>query len=699
LQEWKQPTTYDEILEFLDQLEFYESDDLDKRYSAEDQERINVFLINLAEEGILPGDEEEKLALEKDIANLLYSKECPFAYASSDCSEFELVPAIFEDSLVYDIVPCGKISRSWKKTKKFIKDHKKEIIIGAVVVVAVTCVVVGVVAASAACTATAAGAATASGSSRKSSETSSIEDVSSSSSTEKLSLETPILKSAMDEQVSSFKENIAREQFFATNQPNEGLSWEEKGRVLGSVFANDSLNALHYQLSSSPDFSRELQNIHLQTSFLAQFEESASPIDVAHVEIDKKFFTECASHFSHPTPNSDFNTLSYIMLGEKALDAGYYEEAVSDFSKAIQSRSLDPLTFLERSVAYFNLGEYELSLEDFQRFTTPTDQIHHTVFELCQGFTETLPKGIYESGKTGLLFTIGSVREPYQTLIQIKDSFCYLFQLAKQDEWGLVGEALVPEIFKLIKEWDELSPHERGERLGYVFGKYGGDITTPGAVAKVANKSTKVARELTMISKNLHKAEGLLLVETAAGVGNTAKIAEVIEAGTQTACFAEELGFTAKEMGQLKQAGKLEATVARNYEHLSLPMKESVALYKEAQGFLKQYAKKPMPEFRVRELIHETGIPTFPRPKGIPEKYLVMISDKGAGMKYVDPKDAGTYVRIMPGKPHSPFPYQQKPYVNQRVNGSSIDKYGNPVLNDSLEAHIPIEEFIYKGSK
>ena len=51
-QEWKQPTTYDGILEFLDELEFYEAEDLDKRYSYRDQMRINVFLANLSEEGI-----------------------------------------------------------------------------------------------------------------------------------------------------------------------------------------------------------------------------------------------------------------------------------------------------------------------------------------------------------------------------------------------------------------------------------------------------------------------------------------------------------------------------------------------------------------------------------------------------------------------------------------------------------------------
>ena len=103
-----------------------------------------------------------------------------------------------------------------------------------------------------------------------------------------------------------------------------------------------------------------------------------------------------------------------------------------------------------------------------------------------------------------------------------------------------------------------------------------------------------------------------------------------------------------------------------------------------------------MPEGAARELIHQVGIPTFPRPEGIPKDFLVSISGKGAGMKYVHPTNEHTYVRIMPGKPHSSFSYQQRPYVNQRINGRSLDKNGKVILNDFPEAHMPLEEFIYR---
>jgi hypothetical protein len=152
-------------------------------------------------------------------------------------------------------------------------------------------------------------------------------------------------------------------------------------------------------------------------------------------------------------------------------------------------------------------------------------------------------------------------------------------------------------------------------------------------------------------------------------------------------------------MGQLKKAGHLENVVANTLECFSKnpALRESFELFKKSKDFLKPYTKEFMPEIQCRELIHKTGIPTFPRPKGIPENFKIKISNKGSGMKYIHPENEGTYIRVMPGKPHSPNFYQQKPYINRRIDGKSLDKFGNIVENASPEAHISIEDFIYKG--
>ncbi len=52
----------------------------------------------------------------------------------------------------------------------------------------------------------------------------------------------------------------------------------------------------------------------------------------------------------------------------------------------------------------------------------------------------------------------------------------------------------------------------------------------------------------------------------------------------------------------------------------------------------------------------------------------------------------------MPGKPHSPFPYQRKPYVIQTSDGKTLDQFGNVVSSKSPEVHMPLQEFIYRNN-
>ncbi|NGX37473.1 MAG: hypothetical protein K1000chlam2_00629 [Chlamydiae bacterium] len=65
-------------------------------------------------------------------------------------------------------------------------------------------------------------------------------------------------------------------------------------------------------------------------------------------------------------------------------------------------------------------------------------------------------------------------------------------------------------------------------------------------------------------------------------------------------------------------------------------------------------------------------------------------------MIYIHPEHTHTSIRVMPGKPHSKYPHQQKPYVICRKNGKTLDKFGKIVNSTAPEAHIPIEEFIFK---
>ncbi len=492
-------------------------------------------------------------------------------------NEYMIIPAVLNGYSGYNIVQCGKISKAWKKTKKFCKKHKKAIIIGAVVVVAVAAVTVAVVAAgSAAAASSAAGAAGAAGaaasgsgsgssSSSKSESSGNSSAAPSGSQTQPSSNDIPIFKSAMEEEISSFKENLAQENFFQPSTAGQGLSLEETGRAIGPIFAHDSFNHFNDHLSSYPQFSQEVQDIASQYDFSLPSRATNNPVDFGHNEIDRRFASNSGPIFSDPAKEMNFNALSYQMRGEAARSYGYYGQSVNDFTKAINMNPTDPTPYLQRSASYFDMGQYNKSIEDFNHFAAQVEKdpekLPFSTPEFTLGFAKGLPKGVYESGKGIMLFLGDLVTHPIHTATQMYDALSTLARLARDDEWGVIGEVLSPEIHQLVTQWDTLPSDKRGELAGYAFGKHGADIAAPGAVAKIASKSAKSARELAAVLKNLQKAEGTLVLETAAGVGNTAKVGEIINAGKASSFIGEELGFTAKEMGQLQKAGKLEQAI------------------------------------------------------------------------------------------------------------------------------------------
>ena len=50
----------------------------------------------------------------------------------------------------------------------------------------------------------------------------------------------------------------------------------------------------------------------------------------------------------------------------------------------------------------------------------------------------------------------------------------------------------------------------------------------------------------------------------------------------------------------------------------------------------------------------------------------------------------------MPGNPKSPNPIQQKPYVIQRKGDKAYNKKGSLIEKNSIEAHIPLDEFKFQ---
>ncbi|MEM8628891.1 MAG: hypothetical protein AAGF04_02300 [Chlamydiota bacterium] len=681
---WELPDTYDGVLQMVHNLD---SGEFMEERSLEEAGQALRYLALLAREGALPNQPARNVEMEEKIQGILCDHEILFAFSESHALyDKASLSQYLEESC--NIVPCGGLSSFWKNVKNFVKEHKKEIIIGTILVVAAVTVTAGVLAVHAANSPT------------HSPSPSSAKDDAAFQEEEPSALAT-----ALEESATTFKSQIIEQEFFEPPASGEGLSLKETGRALGLVYAYDHLNQFQ-KLSYTPQFRRDLNTLEEAFAYTPPLNAIKEPLDFGFEEIDRRFANYVDPYALDPPVLEDLPncaTRSYQMRGEAARYYGFYGESIENFTKAIELSPKQPLSYLQRSIAHFDAKNYEESAVDFLLFEKLLESSskepsleEFSLGNFTCGFARGLPTGIYESGTGTLLFLSNLISEPIQTAHQMYTATLTLVDLARSEEWDLMAEYLCPEIHQLVLEWDTLSSDKRGELAGYAFGKHGANILMPSAIGKVAKKSAKGARRLRSALKRVERSEELIVIETAARSGKSVEIGHIFNKGKDSLFLGEELGISIPEMARLKKAGKLEETLKRTMRHLSFSDQESLHLFSQAEKSLRRY-KGFRPESEVRKLIHNEGICTFPRPAGIPKDYRVKISDNGCGMKYVHPKHTHTSIRVMPGKPHSQWSSQRRPYVIIMKNGDVLDNAGNLVLIDTFEAHIPVEEFVFIG--
>ena len=218
--------SYDDVINLINELE---SGELEKKYSVSDLERLSCLFAYLAREGLLPNEVEEGYILEQDIEDLLAPEDSSYTYAFAltQGSDYLLIPTFFDG--YGEVFLCKTwIHKKWDQVKKFVKKHKKAIIIGTAVVVGAA-IIVGAVALT---TASAAGAGALAAKSLKE-----RQDPKAKEEKEKIgyraygfselmeshrgrflqTAEDPAVQAAVEEEIDSFKENIAKEQFFETS--------------------------------------------------------------------------------------------------------------------------------------------------------------------------------------------------------------------------------------------------------------------------------------------------------------------------------------------------------------------------------------------------------------------------------------------------------------------------------------------------
>ncbi len=359
-----------------------------------------------------------------------------------------------------------------------------------------------------------------------------------------------------------------------------------------------------------------------------------------------------------------FLSKTYLLKGKSENELGLYNDAIKSLYEVLKKDPRNKEAYFERAQAYFELGEFDKAISDFLQTGLKSETIDPEDFSSLL-FAKGLILGVLRGGKDGAVEFVPSslaslqglshglwalVTDPENCSNEIVTASLACIEFFRDSSCVEIIKGLVPELGELIENWTTISDEEKGNLMGYVIGKYGIDILiTSGSIKAV------------QAYRNLKKANNLFTLE---------RVSKNIKKG-----------------GIIKEASN-----ALNKTNL-----ETIRKIKAGEAFLKPYQGQYLPENAVRKILHQAEFKTFSKPKGIPADFRVKLSNGGGGMKYVHPSHADNYVRIMPGKPHSPNPCQQKPYAVQMKHGKAYDKYGNKVSTKAFEAHIPLEEFIYRS--
>ncbi len=298
--------SYDDVINLLDEIE---SGELEEKYTQEDLERIDDFLILLAREGVLQTDYDNMLALENDIEDLLHGENCFYDYAfSTEATEnYMIFPADLDD--LGEIVLCKSwLQKKWKQTKKFVKKHKKEIIIGAAIVVAVAVIVtIAVVAPVAAPAIAAAGAAAASETDKAEKNISaSVKEPISSAAISPAIEALPEVKDAIDEYFLDLKESVAQEEQYPEIEENSFI-FVERVREVGAHFTHEILDEISDIVAPVAGFCKEISELGskiLPENLLSQTKDNQisakenfdKSIAKGHQVVDQFFGTDQAYH-------------------------------------------------------------------------------------------------------------------------------------------------------------------------------------------------------------------------------------------------------------------------------------------------------------------------------------------------------------------------------------------------------------------
>lgn len=224
------------------------------------------------------------------------------------------------------------------------------------------------------------------------------------------------------------------------------------------------------------------------------------------------------------SPESDF----FLLQGAFYNDNLLYQEAIKVLTLAIQFNPNNREAYIERATAYFETNQLPLALDDYKSaknltIVPPLKPGNHDAMmmgklyipenkiEFCKG----LVSGIIDGAKVSVVEFVPSIFSCCRGISNGLWAFvCSPIDVSNEmvNTAYAIGEyiyyhsteeclhCVVPELKELSLTWGNLNDYFRGQKIGYIIGKYGVDIFGPIGTWSGVQKVRALKRANTMIT-------------------------------------------------------------------------------------------------------------------------------------------------------------------------------------------------------
>jgi len=223
-----------------------------------------------------------------------------------------------------------------------------------------------------------------------------------------------------------------------------------------------------------------------------------------------------------------FSPQSEIFLEQGTLlnDLLLYKEAIQVLTQAIQLNPSNRDAYIERAMAYFETNQLPLALKDYESaekltIAPPFKPGSHKAMMMAAvyiaenktEFSKGLVSGTVDGAKVSAVEFIPSIFSCCRGILNGLWAFvCSPIEVSQEmvNTAYAIGEfisshsteecfqCVVPELKELSLSWNKLNDHSKGQKIGFIIGKYGIDIFAPGGVLKGISKVRALKRANTM---------------------------------------------------------------------------------------------------------------------------------------------------------------------------------------------------------